>query len=88
MSNHGSNLQLSNDEIAASFAGGHWAEQFPPVLDIERAAKLAIVPQATIYDWNSRGLLTSCATKVGKYVRIYRDRFLKVLFNEGLGRVK
>jgi hypothetical protein len=77
-------LNLTDAEIAASFTSGPWAEQFPPVLDVERAAKLAIVPVATIYDWNSRNLLAGCSTKVGKYLRIHRDRFLKKLFNEGI----
>jgi hypothetical protein len=77
-------LDLTDEEITASFTSGPWAEQFPPVLDIALAAKLLIVPEATIYDWSSRKLLTGCATKVGKYVRIYRDRFLKLIFNGGL----
>ena len=77
------NLSLTDAEIAASFADGQWAEQFPPILDVELAAKLAIVPVGTIYDWSSRGLLVNCATKVGKHLRIFRDRFLKTIFNEG-----
>jgi len=88
MASQDNNLNLTDAEITASFSSGPWAKQFPPVLDVTLAAKLAIVPEATIYDWSSRKLLTSCATKVGKYLRIYRDRFLKVLFNEGLSRAK
>ena len=73
--------QLTDAEIAASFTSGKWAEQFPPILDVQQAAKLAIVPVGTIYDWSSRGLLANCATRVGKHLRIFRDRFLKALFN-------
>jgi hypothetical protein len=77
-------LKLSDREIHAAFAAGPWAEQFPPVLSVAQAAKLLQVPQSTIYDWSSRGLLQSCARRAGKRLQIFRDRLLKKIFNDGL----
>ena len=34
----------------------------------------------SIYDWSHRGLLSGCAARVGKRLRIFRDRFVKFLF--------
>ena len=77
-------LRLTDKEISSAFADPHWAEQFPPVLSIEQAAELLQVPKATIYDWRSRGLLGTCSRKVGKRVRFFRDRLLRLVFNDGL----
>jgi excisionase family DNA binding protein len=78
------NLKITDKEIVAAFLIGGWAEQFPPVLTVDQAAELAQVPKATIYSWSSSGALDGCGRKVGKHLRIYRDRFLKRLFNEGI----
>lgn len=77
-------LKLSDAEISASFADPLWGGRFPPVLTIDQAAELLQLPKATLYDWRSRGLLGKCSRKVGKYVRFYRDRLVKNIFNEGL----
>ncbi|MEX0702932.1 MAG: helix-turn-helix domain-containing protein [Planctomycetales bacterium] len=77
-------LQLTADEIAAAFADPAWAKKFPPVLTLDEAAELLRVPKATLYDWRSRGMLTKCSRKVGKHVRVFRDRLITKVFNEGL----
>ncbi|MGE0609852.1 MAG: helix-turn-helix domain-containing protein [Pirellulales bacterium] len=77
-------LKLTDAEISAPFSSSFWAERFPPVLTLKQAAELLQVPKATLYDWRSRGMLGKCSRKVGKHVRIYRDRLIKIIFNEGL----
>lgn len=77
-------LGLSAKEIAESFRNSEWSTAFPPILTVDQAAHLAQVPKATVYDWSSRGLLHGCAKRVGKHLRIVRDRFVSQLFNEGI----
>ena len=77
-------LGLTDREIAACFSEPAWAERFPPVLSIERAAALLDVPVGTLRDWRSRGLLRGCCRRAGKRVLFFRDRLLKLIFNEGL----
>lgn len=77
-------LNLKPAEIQGSFEHPHWAAEFPPVLTVDQTARLAQVPVDTIYSWSSRGLLRGCARKVGKHLRIHRDRFIARIFNEGI----
>ncbi len=77
-------LKLTDREITSTFADPLWAARFPPVMSIEQSADLLQIPKGTIYDWRSRGLLGSCSRKVGKHVRFYRDRLIRLVFNEGL----
>ena len=77
-------VALTDEEIAQAFADPHWSKRFPPSMDVDQAAELAGVPKATIYDWSSRELLNNCAVRIGKYLRIFRDRFVKEIFNGGL----
>jgi hypothetical protein len=77
-------LPLSPDEIRTAFADPTWSSEFPPLLSVDQAARLAQVPKATIYDWSSRGLLRGCSRRVGKYLRIIRDRFYTKIINEGI----
>lgn len=79
-----SSLNLTSREIAAPFKEGLYAEKFPPILKIEQASELIQIPEDTIRDWRSRGLLDKCCAKVGKHLRFYRDRLIKLLFNDGL----
>jgi excisionase family DNA binding protein len=81
-------LKLSDTDVSRAFDDPHWAKKFPPVLTVEEAAELVRVPEATIYNWSSRGLLRSCSRKVGKYLRFERNRLLKLIFNEGINNVK
>lgn len=69
-------LDLSAKEIAAFFSEPAWASRFPPILTIAQAAELLQVPIETVRSWRSRGLLDSCSKRVGKHVRIFRDRFI------------
>lgn len=75
---------LSESEISAMFADPCNTEQFPPILTVDQAAELLQVPKNTIYDWNSRGLLKSCSRRVGRHLRIIRDRLIDHIFNKGL----
>lgn len=77
-------LKLAKEEIGNAFASPGWAEKYPPVLTVGQAAELLSVPVKTIYDWSSRGLLTSSSRRVGKHLRIWRDRLIAHIFNEGL----
>lgn len=81
-------LKLTDAEIRQAFAEPAWAEKYPPVLDIDQAAELARIPKATIYSWSSAGRLRGCSRRVGKHLRIFRDRFIKRIFNEGLNNAE
>lgn len=74
--------KVSEKESHRSFQASDWETKFPPVLSVEQAAELAHVPTATIYDWSSRGLLQGCAHRFGKRLRIFRDRFVGMLFGQ------
>lgn len=78
------NLKLTAKEVDAAFEDSAWGTKFPPVLSLEQAAELIQLPLETLYSWRSRGLLKGCSRKVGKYVRVFRNRFLLKIFNEGL----
>jgi excisionase family DNA binding protein len=84
MSSKDASLNLTGKEISALFAQSKWAERFPPFLTVDQVAELLSVPKATLYDWNSRGLLEGCCAKVGKHLRFVRDRLIQKVFNEGL----
>ena len=75
---------LTAKDVAAMFADPAWAAKFPPLLTVDEAAQLARVPKQTVYAWSSQGLLKGCSQKVGKHLRILRDKFMLKLFNEGL----
>lgn len=83
-----SNLRLTPQEIAEAFADPIWSQRFPPILTVDQAAELLIVPKATLYDWSSRGLLADCGRRVGKHLRFVRNRLVSKIFNEGLGNDK
>ncbi len=72
-------LHLNDAEIERAFAG-KWGEQFPPILDVAQAAQLARVTPKTLYDWSHRGLLKDCAHKTGKRLRVWRNGFIRFLF--------
>ncbi|MCE9534601.1 MAG: helix-turn-helix domain-containing protein [Planctomycetes bacterium] len=69
-------------EIANLFVDPHWAQRFPPILTPDQAAELFQIPKQTIYDWSSRGLLTGCKARVGKHLRLVRDRLIQKFFIE------
>lgn len=72
---------FTDAELAAAFSDIESSRRFPPVLSVAQAAELLQVPVATIHDWSSRGLLSRCARKIGKHLRISRDRFLQQAFS-------
>ena len=84
----GDSIKLTQSEIAAMFAEPDYAARFPPVLTVDQAAELVQVPKATIYAWSSAGQLKSCARRVGKHLRILRDRFLQCVLTGGLQHTK
>src|SRR5438874_7891337 len=51
---------------------------------LDQAAALARVPKQTLYSWSSQERLRGCSRRVGKHLRILRDRFVRLLFNEGI----
>jgi hypothetical protein len=77
-------LVLSAKDLAVAFSDPIWASKFPPVLNVDQAAELVHTPKRTIYDWSYRGLLATCACRPGKRLCILRDKFLSLLFNEGI----
>ena len=72
---------FTRTELEAAFSDSEASRRFPPVLSVAQAADLLQVPVATIHDWSSRGLLRRCARKIGKHLRISRDRFMQQAFN-------
>jgi excisionase family DNA binding protein len=83
MTTNKENLRLTAREIAAA-CEANGVSTVPPVLTVDEAAELLRVPKQTIYDWSARGLLKGCSRKVGKHLRLFRDRLLQKVFNEGL----
>ena len=77
-------LKLTAQEITRAFSDPIAAMRYPPVMSLERAAEMIDVPLDTMRDWRKRGLLGSCSRRVGKHVRIFRDRFVHLIFNDGL----
>lgn len=75
---------LTAKDVAVMFADPAWAAKFPPLLTVDEAAQLARVPKQTVYSWSSQGLLQGCSRKVGKHLRVLRDKFILKLCNEGL----
>ena len=65
-------LKLTQAELARAFEG-RWGEEFPPVLNVKHAARLADVTVKTLYDWSHRGMLAQCARRRGKRLRIFRE---------------
>jgi excisionase family DNA binding protein len=83
VANNKENLKLTPREIAAAF-DTNAGPLVPVILTVEEAAALLRVPDNTIYDWSSRGLLKGCCRKVGKHLRFFRDRLIQKVFNEGI----
>jgi hypothetical protein len=79
-------IELTDREIAQFFSDPATAAKYPPVLKLSEAAELLQIPQGTLRDWRSRGLLPGCARRLGREVRFIRDRLIKQVFNKGLGK--
>jgi excisionase family DNA binding protein len=78
------NNLLGDKDVAAMFTDPEYAAKFPPLLTPEQAAALVQVPKETLYQWSSQGRLDRCKAKVGKHLRIHRNKFLQLIFNEGI----
>jgi excisionase family DNA binding protein len=77
-------LKLTDKEISDCFSDPLWGTRFPPILTLEQAAELLQIPEQTIYQWRSQGRLGSCCRKIGKHLRFYRARLIKLAFNQGI----
>lgn len=53
-----------------------------------QAADLLQVPCGTIYQWSSQELLKDCAFRVGKHLRIDRQKFLEAARSGSFRRVE
>jgi excisionase family DNA binding protein len=84
MAGHKDKRLLDDQEIAAMFADPGMTERYPPILTADQAAALAQVPKDTPYGWSSQGRLDGCKAKVGKHLRIHRNKFVRLIFNEGI----
>ena len=84
MTRKDSGCNLTAKEVAAALSDPAWAATFPPILTVDQAAALFQVPKQTVYAWSSQGLLKGCARRAGKHLRIFRDRLITRIFNEGL----
>lgn len=78
------NLKITQEEVTRTFSTGEWAGKYPPILTVVQAAELLSVPKATIYQWKSEGKLTGCVQRVGKHLRLFRDRLILKLMNNGI----
>ena len=72
---------ISREEIRQSF-DGPWGERFGPILSVQQFAELLGASPHTIRDWHRAGRFGSAARKVGKHIRIFRDRAIAELFKE------
>jgi hypothetical protein len=80
--------KLTDGELSAMFGDPEHANRFPLILSYKQAGELIQVPAETIASWRKAGRLKNCSRRVGKHVRILRDRFLQQIFNEGINGQK
>jgi excisionase family DNA binding protein len=76
-------LNLTAAEIAEAFADPEWNRRYPPVLSVLQAAELLQVPVSTLYSWSSQGRLKGCGRRIGRHLRLFRNRLLTCLLNGG-----
>lgn len=72
---------ISRDEIQAAFLDEPTRANFPPILTPEQFAALFGISKATFYDWVAKGYLDGAITKVGKHLRIWRNRAIEIAFS-------
>jgi hypothetical protein len=65
------------EEVQAAFP--EWEREFPPVLSLEQAARLAHCGQSTLKAWISEGRFRT-STKRRKPLLFWRNRFVAELF--------
>src|SRR4051812_6143580 len=81
-------LAITSEEIALSFVDAKTAAQFPPVLNIEQAAKLFQISVRTMKLYLAQDLLAGATSKIGKHRRIWRDRAIRIMFSRGHTRAQ
>lgn len=54
----------------------------PVIMTFKQVAEFFQVSIFTIYHWSSLGRFDKCKFKVGKIVRVHRDKMLKEFFSE------
>jgi hypothetical protein len=67
---------LSDAEIREAFPAGS-----KPILTLGECAALSGRKLSTLYEWKSKGWLDGAFRKRGKETLVWRDRFIKILFN-------
>ena len=72
---------ISLDEVRQAYSGA-WGDRYPPILSVQQFAELLGASPHTIRDWHRAGRFGSAARKVGKHIRIFRDRAIVELFKE------
>ena len=68
------------ERISACFA-----EKYDLLITVEEAAAIARVPEGTVRDWSSRGVLDQFKTRRGRRVLFDRDGFVRWLLDGGTG---
>jgi hypothetical protein len=81
-------LRLTDQEITQAFSDPDVAAKLPPVLSLEEAAELMRLKLGGIRDWRSRRLLSTCSVRAGREVKVFRDRFIKAVFNDLIATYK
>jgi excisionase family DNA binding protein len=79
-------FQLPVKAATLSWAAPTWASALRPILTPQQAADLLQVSKYDVYEWSSNGQLDGCKARVGKHLRLARDRYLRKLFAERLPR--
>jgi excisionase family DNA binding protein len=77
-------LVLSAKEAAETFSDPTLTAKYPPILTVDQAAEMLQVRKQTIYNWSSRGCLKGCSRRIGKHLRILRDKLILHAFNKGI----
>jgi len=55
------------------------AEEYPPLITFQEAAKIARVPKGTINSWSSANQFDEFRSRKGKRVLLHRDSFVRLV---------
>lgn len=56
-----------------------YALLYPPLIEVEEAAKIAHVPKGTIHAWSSAGRLKEFKYRRGRRILLHRDAFVRFI---------
>jgi phage terminase Nu1 subunit (DNA packaging protein) len=59
-----------------------YLQKYDIVITFEKAAEIARLPLATVYDWSSRGLFNSFRSKKGRHVRLHTEAYVRWLVSD------